>query len=125
MKSSISGIQTFTFGQDLVFEAYIQVLFLFIKNLQPSFERNDIERFFKLEKLASFRIKSLKDLTKCFMMVSVHRVHRLRQSHELAQGNETALQGQVRGTSLGRKYQGIFNVFSCRFEFNTLILKLY
>ena len=24
MKSSISGIQTFTFGQDLVFEAYIQ-----------------------------------------------------------------------------------------------------
>ena len=25
MKSSISGIQTFTFGQDLVFEAYIQV----------------------------------------------------------------------------------------------------
>ena len=24
MKSSISGIQTFTFGQDLVFEAYVQ-----------------------------------------------------------------------------------------------------
>ena len=24
MKSTISGIQTFTFGQDLVFEAYIQ-----------------------------------------------------------------------------------------------------
>ena len=24
MKASISGIQTFTFGQDLVFEAYIQ-----------------------------------------------------------------------------------------------------
>ena len=24
MKSSIAGIQTFTFGQDLVFEAYIQ-----------------------------------------------------------------------------------------------------
>ncbi len=24
MKSSISGIQTFTFGQDMVFEAYVQ-----------------------------------------------------------------------------------------------------
>ena len=48
MKKSVAGIQTFSFGQDLVFDAFIQfkvttsLLKKFIMNLDPDFKRTHI-----------------------------------------------------------------------------------
>jgi len=37
---------------------------------------------------------------------SVHRIHRVREGDELAEGDEAALQRQVRGAILGGEHQG-------------------
>lgn len=85
MKKSVAGIQTFSFGQDLVFDAFIQfkvttsLLKKFIMNLDPDFKRTHIW---------------------------ISGVHWVCQVHECNEGDEAVLQGQGQWKGLDEQYQG-------------------